>query len=276
LDQAGKASIRGENAVSIGSVLVMETNSSIAPAISKMVEQARWNTVLSFSLDMALGMMASNKVHLLLFDCLPNNDEITKTVNAVKVKPNTVPLALMPDSRFSRAPISNFEGIALESGAEFFMPKPFTPERLKQVLAQTVKLLRARKTNKHVKIIEDNAALRLGMAQALQKMGFEVSQAGSMEEAYGQSDMIDVDVAVTDIFMPGMGGIEGILSMRRDWPHVKIIAISETIEGQMSSTKILAAARQIGASETMAKPFSPDELIAAVKRQFVAMQAVAA
>jgi DNA-binding response OmpR family regulator len=225
---------------------------------------------------MGLAMMASNKVHLLLFDCLPNEEEIRKTASAIKVKPNSLPLALMPDSRFSRAPIGNFEAMTLEAGADFFMPKPFAPERLRQVLGQTVKLLRARKTNKHVKIIEDNAALRLGMAQALQKMGFEVSQAGSMEEAYGQSDMIDVDVAVTDIFMPGMGGIEGIISMRRDWPHVKIIAISETIEGQMSATKILSAAKQIGASETLTKPFSPDELIAAVKRQFASMQAAVA
>jgi DNA-binding NtrC family response regulator len=258
--------------VSVGNVLVMETNQSMAQVVSQMIESVGWNTVLSFSLEMGLGMMDSNRVHLCLFDCMPNSEEITKTVSAFKQKSSPAALCLMPDSRYSRAPIGNIQELSKSAGAEFFLPKPFAPDKLKIVLDRTVKLLRARKTNQHVKIIEDNGPLRLKLIQALQEMGYEVSSAKTMEDAFGQSDMIDVDVVVNDIFMPGMGGIQGIIEMRRDWPHVKIIAMSEAIEGQMSSNRILAAAKQIGASETLTKPFAVNELIAAVKRQFEVTQ----
>ncbi len=59
--------------------------------------------------------------------------------------------------------------------------------------------------------------------------------------------------------MPGMGGIEGIVRIKKNWPDIKIIAISAGYEG-MDKEKTLKAAALRGADRVLPKPFSEEEL----------------
>ena len=71
------------------------------------------------------------------------------------------------------------------------------------------------------------------------------------------------DVVITDIFMPEKEGIETILAIRHEFPEARIIAISGGGEGSRFS--YLCYARQLGATRTLAKPFSPSQLLGVIE-----------
>ncbi len=81
-----------------------------------------------------------------------------------------------------------------------------------------------------------------------------------MEEAFERVDIAHVDVVITDIFMPGMGGLKGMKSIKATWPRVKILAMSAGIEDRVSDTDALNATRRLGVDAQISKPFSADDL----------------
>ena len=64
--------------------------------------------------------------------------------------------------------------------------------------------------------------------------------------------------------MPNKEGIETIVQIRSRDPMIPIIAISGG--ARIDNIDFLQMARKLGASESLAKPFTPQELVAAVRR----------
>jgi len=93
--------------------------------------------------------------------------------------------------------------------------------------------------------------------------GYGVSEAHNGEEAINSYRLEPADLVITDLFMPEKDGLELIRELRSLYPDAKIIAISG---GEHRNTGIyLRAAQALGASRTLAKPFSTEELLAAVR-----------
>ena len=111
-------------------------------------------------------------------------------------------------------------------------------------------------------IADDEQDFCFLMQRALALAGHEVRVASGGNEAMTSLRAASADVAVVDLFMPGKDGIETILDIRRRYPDLKIIAIT----GSMPKTggAVLAMAQKLGAHLTLAKPFSVEELLAAV------------
>lgn len=80
-----------------------------------------------------------------------------------------------------------------------------------------------------------------------------------MEVCRGES----VDVVITDLIMPRKDGIETIRDLRKEFPGLRIIALSG--RGGTSIMANLERARRFGADLTLAKPCEPDDIRAAVK-----------
>ena len=112
-------------------------------------------------------------------------------------------------------------------------------------------------------IVDDDTSILELSVRALRKSKFDIVMADRMEEALAGFGADSCDLVITDIFMPGLGGIEGIRKMREAWPEVKILAISAGF-AEMSSASALDAARKIGADSVLPKPFGPAELRDAV------------
>ena len=72
-----------------------------------------------------------------------------------------------------------------------------------------------------------------------------------------------MDLVITDILMPEQEGIETIRVLRKEFPQIKILAISGG--GKKGTLEVLPAARAFGAHRTVAKPFERKELLDAVK-----------
>jgi DNA-binding response OmpR family regulator len=115
----------------------------------------------------------------------------------------------------------------------------------------------------NILLVDDDAHLVKVQSVFLRRAGHTVSMAANGKEAMDLVADNDFDLVITDLIMPEKEGIETILELRRKLPKIKIVAMSGG--GAWTDTRdSLAMARQLGASLTLAKPFSGEELIAAV------------
>ena len=72
-----------------------------------------------------------------------------------------------------------------------------------------------------------------------------------------------IDVVITDLLMPDMDGIEIMATIRRDAPHVQIVAVSGG--GRIDAGEYLRLAQYLGADRTLQKPFTLASLCAAIE-----------
>ncbi|MBI3758100.1 MAG: response regulator [Deltaproteobacteria bacterium] len=115
----------------------------------------------------------------------------------------------------------------------------------------------------HILVIDDETSVRTLMRQVLEEEGYQVDEAGDGEEGLARLQATLADLVITDIFMPHKEGIETIRELRHRFPGVKIVAISGG--GRQSRLEPpLSEAQLFGAHHTLAKPFTPQELLAVV------------
>lgn len=92
----------------------------------------------------------------------------------------------------------------------------------------------------------------------MERAGYTVLEAPHGEAALKLYRESPTDVVVTDLMMKPMGGVELIGRLRREFLKSKIIVMSAFSDG-------LLDAHLAGADKILVKPFSLDELTAAVK-----------
>jgi CheY-like chemotaxis protein len=116
-------------------------------------------------------------------------------------------------------------------------------------------------------IIDDDPALRALMRVMLATAGHEVQEAGDGKAGVARYRQKRSDVVITDILMPEQEGLETIRELRHLDPLVKIIAMSVAGDGPSGHLRI---AVKLGARRILHKPFSRDQLLAAVSDVSVA------
>jgi len=112
-------------------------------------------------------------------------------------------------------------------------------------------------------LVEDDEPTRKIFARILAQHGYKVAEASNGRTALEQMHRMPVDVVITDMIMPEMDGIKTIVALRRIYPGVKIIALSES--GLAPAETSLKIARALGAHKTLVKPLDPQQLISAVQ-----------
>ena len=109
-------------------------------------------------------------------------------------------------------------------------------------------------------VCEDEAAIREFVVFNLQKAGFEVAEAATGEDAVSLFEkQDDFDIALLDLMLPGIDGIEVCKRLRSKSDRVGIIMLTARTQ---ESDKISGLSS--GADDYMTKPFSPSELVARV------------
>lgn len=112
-------------------------------------------------------------------------------------------------------------------------------------------------------VIDDQEMIRFTLRTAFERSGFEVIEAPNGAKALDQLRRRAADLVVTDILMPEMEGIETIRHLKREFPEIKIVAISGG--GRMDKIELLAQAGDFGADAALPKPFHPRKLIELVQ-----------
>jgi len=114
-----------------------------------------------------------------------------------------------------------------------------------------------------VLIIDDDAQVLAMLRETLEDEGYEVVDAHNGKEGLRRYREDPTDLIITDLIMPEKEGIETILEFRRDFPDVKLIALSGG--GQLGPGAYLSIAEAAGAEYTFAKPVKQKVLLKAVR-----------
>ena len=112
-------------------------------------------------------------------------------------------------------------------------------------------------------VVDDEPLILLATSDILTKYNYQAVTAGCGEEALNRyiQHRATVALVLTDLMMPGMGGLELIRSLRKMKPDLKIIATSGL--EPLDSHRPLAA---MGVSTVLSKPCSPELLITSIKQ----------
>ena len=114
-------------------------------------------------------------------------------------------------------------------------------------------------------LVDDHEPICQTLKKLLQLMGHDTLIALNGRQALALQKETPADVLITDIFMPEMDGYELIQRFRRDFPLVKVIAMSGGIH-RAPDGPFLEVAEKIGAHWLLRKPFSPEQLGAVVSK----------
>lgn len=112
-----------------------------------------------------------------------------------------------------------------------------------------------------VLVVEDDAEIRKGIGIYLKNQGYEVLEAADGIEGLEMMAGHDIHLAIVDIMMPRMDGIEMTMRLREqyDFPVIMLSAKSEDMDK--------VSGLNIGADDYVTKPFNPMELLARVNSQ---------
>jgi CheY-like chemotaxis protein len=120
------------------------------------------------------------------------------------------------------------------------------------------------KPHPRILVVDDNADMRETLRLLLRHMGYDAEAAFDGNHALEIQRARPADIVITDIFMPRKDGIETIEAFRREWPRVKIVAMSGG--GEVALRDYLEVAPEIGADAVLRKPFSPESLEALLRK----------
>lgn len=111
-------------------------------------------------------------------------------------------------------------------------------------------------------IIEDDENIRNLLEVAVRGSGYEAAAFETAEEALAAIDRQEVELAIFDLMLPGMDGMEAIRILRRDPRHRKLPILVLTAKDKEYDK---VAGLDGGADDYMVKPFSVLELLARVR-----------
>ena len=112
-------------------------------------------------------------------------------------------------------------------------------------------------------VVDDDAAIRRLISSTLKEAGFAVLDTGRAEQALSLilGRRAGIDLAVIDMAMPGMSGLDLAAEMEREHRDIKILFVS----GYGNSIAMECIARQ-SPEHVLLKPFSPAALAGRVVR----------
>jgi DNA-binding response OmpR family regulator len=118
---------------------------------------------------------------------------------------------------------------------------------------------------KRVLIIDDDPGITRTLQIALSKAGYDVAQAADGQEALRLWREQGADLVITDLHMPDKNGLEVIMELRALSPSTPVIAMSDG--GRTKQMGLLGDAKFLGAVRSVPKPFTLDEMLAAVAQE---------
>jgi CheY-like chemotaxis protein len=126
----------------------------------------------------------------------------------------------------------------------------------------------------NVLVVDDELDVRDAIERVLERSGYSVRKARDAADALAELRRCGADVVITDIIMPKIDGVEAIRSIRREFPAVRIIAISgggnfgitAYRPAAITTSAYLASAERAGAHVVLTKPFESKDLLQAVEQ----------
>lgn len=119
-----------------------------------------------------------------------------------------------------------------------------------------------------VLVVDDQDQVRQLIRETLEQAGYEVEEARDGNEGLERYRTKPADLVIMDILMPDQDGLEGIMSLRREFPNSRVIAMTGGSEG-IGVGNVLYIARMLGARRTLQKPFELTVLLDMVASEMI-------
>jgi CheY-like chemotaxis protein len=145
-----------------------------------------------------------------------------------------------------------------EAGRPWFQPDPACPI-YGELHAIVIRLMDQTRGAETILIVEDQEATAQITRILLESWGYRVLEAHSAGEALDifAKDGADIDLVLSDVFMPGMDGPQLAGELMRRWPGLRVVFMSG-VPGDQASHPGVAF---------LSKPFNPSSLSRAIRRE---------
>jgi DNA-binding NtrC family response regulator len=114
-------------------------------------------------------------------------------------------------------------------------------------------------------VVDDEEQIRTMLTQMLELEGYQVCTAENGEQGLEMVGQHAFDLVITDMIMPVKDGLKFIMELMRDYPDLKIMAISGG--GAIKAERYLTMAGYLGNIATLEKPFKREVLLELVRKQ---------
>ncbi len=115
--------------------------------------------------------------------------------------------------------------------------------------------------NTYILVVEDEVNIRSALVTMLEKLGHEVQGVETAEEALSLLTHAKMDLVMTDLRMPGLGGMELLRQMKEKWPETETIVLTA-----FGSIDTAVEAMRLGAYDYLTKPIDRDRFHIVVKK----------
>ncbi|MBI3207370.1 MAG: response regulator [Candidatus Solibacter usitatus] len=234
-------------------VLLVEDQVEVLQLVRTMLEGLGY-TVLSTSIPAeALRIAAEHvgKIHLLLSDVVMpelSGPDLARRIQWARPNIKTVFMSGYTSDYYAANP-GLWE-------ARSFLQKPVSAALLSAKIREALGPPRPAR----IVVVDDEESVRSVVAATLQSAGYEVLCFENGSLAVEEAERNEIDLMITDLVMPKQEGLETIRQVHERWPHLKVIAMSGVFGG-----RYLAMAGKMGAHDTIAKPFLPQQLLEKVR-----------
>ena len=113
----------------------------------------------------------------------------------------------------------------------------------------------------HVLVVDDEVNIRNALVTMLEKKGNRVFGAGTAEEALRHLEEARVDLVITDIRMPGMGGLEFLRLLKDKWSNTEVVVMTA-----FGSIDTAVKAMRLGAYDYLTKPIDRERFGVVVEK----------
>jgi two-component system response regulator (stage 0 sporulation protein F) len=110
-------------------------------------------------------------------------------------------------------------------------------------------------------VIDDEDTIRALLSAVLRSAGHDVVEASNGRQGVALFRQRPVDLAIVDLLMPELNGLDTIIELTRQCLDVKVIAIT----GLGDDESMVNTAKLLGARQTLCKPFEIQELLGTVR-----------
>jgi PAS domain S-box-containing protein len=162
---------------------------------------------------------------------------------------------------------------AKKLGIREYVMKPVTMKSLAKVVrkvldASDISTQEDAKAMATILVVDDDYEFREMVKLLLKKEGYSVREATDGKDAVDMYRAEPCGLIIIDLFMREKQGIDTIEKLRKEYPEVKIIAVSEGHEGKDDNKEILLAKEQ-GAIQVFGKPIEKEKLLTAIRKVLV-------
>lgn len=116
-------------------------------------------------------------------------------------------------------------------------------------------------TNERILIVDDEEPIRVLLSECLNTRGYQTQEASNGTEALKALERSRFDLVMTDVRMPGMGGVELLESINKQGEDVGVILLTACEDVSMA-----VRAMKIGALDYVLKPFEIEQICAVVRK----------